>query len=241
MRSKLTPGIIILCFTFLIFTGCATFKKADLEVLDNAALVTAYCNRKIDTSEFKGIGQSVNKLAQNDDFNLKPSATQIKNDMLKVYAPHFPFKFIDEKTVKSNAVYKDLYGQGADWLKTMFFSTASGYQVVRHTDKDTIDKLFAAFPEADALMFTSADFKLNKESQVLGFGTARVQAFHNIVLINRDKKVILDKHNYAVSQHSIKFALGGVFDADKIQPLCVEALNKAAKATENWIIEEMGG
>jgi hypothetical protein len=241
MRNKLIAGLIIICFTLLFFTGCATFKKADLEVLDNVALVTAYCNKEIDMSDFKGLGQAVNKLAQNKDFNLEPSAIQIKNDMLEIYAPHLPFNFIDEKAVKSNAAYKDLYGPSADWLKTMFFSTAPGYQVVRYTDNDTIDKLFAAFPEADALMFTSADFKLNKESQVLGFGTARVQAFHNLVLINRDKKKILEKRNYAKSKSTIKFALGGVFDADKIQPLCVEALNKASKATESWILKEMGG
>jgi hypothetical protein len=241
MRSILIAGVIILCFAFLFFIGCATFEKTDLEVLDNAALVAAYCNKEIDMSDFQGIGHALSKMAQSEDFNLEPSAIKIKNDVLEVYATYFPFKFIDEETVKNNAAYKDLYDQGADWLKTMFFSTASGYQVVRHTNRDTIDILFAAFPEADALMFTSADFKLSKESQVLRFGTARVQAFHNIVLVNRDKNIILSKQNYAVSRHSIKFALGGVFDTDKIQLLCTEALSKAAEATERWIVEEMGG
>ncbi len=190
-------------------------------------------------SDFRGLASAVNELAQNDDFNLEPSAIQLKNDVLEVYAPHFPFKFIDEKTITNNAAYKDLYTGVADWFVKGNFSTAAGYQPVFRTDKDSIDKLFAAFPEADALMFTSADFKLNKESSVLGFGTARVTASHYLVLINRDKKIVMDKFNYAASKHTIKFALGGVFDAKKIQPLCIEALNKASERTEAWILKEM--
>ncbi len=239
MCKKLIVSIIIFCSMFLFFIGCATFKKADLDVLDNVALVSSFCNKEIDMSDFRGIGQAVSKLAQNKEFNLEPAAIQIKNDILEMYASHFPFKFIDEKTVTTNSAYKDLYGGGADWLKDAFYSTAAGYQVVRHTDREAIDKLFAAFPEADGLMFTNADFKLNKESSVLGFGTARVQAWHHMILINRDKKIIMNRVNYSVSRNTIKFALGGVFDARKIQPMCIEALRKASERTEAWVLKEM--
>ena len=239
MRNKLIVGIFILCFLFLLFSGCATFKKANLDVLDNVALVTSYCNKEIDTSDFEGIGQAVNKLAQSKEFNLKPSAVQMKKDVMEVYAPHFPFNFIDEETITNNTSYKDLYEGVTEWFVKGNFSTAAGYQPVFYTDKDTIDKLFTAFPEADALMFTGANFKLSNESQVLGFGTARVQAFHNLVLINRDEKIVMNRQNYAVSKNTIKFALGGVFDAKKIQPLCIEALEKASDMTEAWIAKEM--
>jgi len=239
MRNKIIVSIFIIIFTFLFFTGCATFKKADLDVLDNVALVSAFANKEIDMSDFRGIGQAVSKLAQNKEFNLEPAAIQIKNDILEMYAPHFPFKFIDEKTVTSNSAYKGLYGGGAEWLKEAYYSTAAGYQVIRYTDKDAIDKLFAAFPEADGLMFTNANFKLNKESSILGFGTARVQAWHHMILINRNKKIIMNRTNYSVSRNTIKFALGGVFDAKKIQPMCIEALSKASERTEAWVLKEM--
>lgn len=233
MRKKLLIIITIISLFFLFFSGCATFNKADLEVINNAGLVSVYCDKRIDTSEFTSVFAGINELAQSKDFNLEVIAIQMKNDVFDEYAPYLPFSFLDEKDVTENPSYKSI-------LSDLWFSTPAGYKAIGYGNQKVIDELFEAFPKANGLMFVWAYFKLHKESEILGFGAARVYAYHQLIIMDRSKKIILQKTNYAASKDIIEFALGGVFDAKEIQPLCIEALNKASEVTKAWIMKEMG-
>ena len=255
MRKKSGFHGVVLALAVLAFTGCATFNMAQLEVVDKAALVSVYCDKRIDMSDFKGVAAFVSQLAQDESFDLSSVALQMKDDVFEKYAPYLPFTFLDERVVTGDTAYVNLY---PDRDKIVFalgayrwMVAAAGYHVIEigtsgkkaraygTTPKDVPGKLYEAFPVAEALMFVHADFKLAKESSLLGFGTARMQANHHLLIINKNEEVILSKMNFAVSDDKIKFALGGIFDASKIQQLCVEALNKASAKTNIWILKEM--
>lgn len=99
--------------------------------------------------------------------------------------------------------------------------------------------LLDAFPNVQAFMLCTAYFKLTKEFSIAGFGTARVTSNVTIAVLDRSRKVILRKFTYAASDDTIKFALGGVFDAEQILPLCEQATTKAAAKFEQWFAGEM--
>ena len=69
--------------------------------------------------------------------------------------------------------------------------------------------LLDAFPDVEAFMVCTANFKLTKEFAIAG------------------------------SDDAIKFALGGVVDATQILPLCLQATDKAARKFEAWFSKEM--
>lgn len=223
----------------LVLTGCATFNSKALESVNNAAVVSVFCDKRIDMSDFKGMAAFINQIAQDESFRLEPVAESLKNDIFEDYAPHFPFSLMDEETVIGSTGYQTLYDSVVSDLQPYFYAIPKGYQVVYFNNGDAIDQLFNALPDADGLIFVWADFVLDKVVQVLGFGTAKVRANHSIYVVNRAHKIVLAKYNYASSDNTIKFALGGVFDASQIQPLCEEATAKAAEMTTNWIRNEL--
>lgn len=240
MRNKIfIITIIFSLFLLLFFSSCATFKKEAVTSIKNAAVVSVYCHKRIDTSDFKGMAAGVSELAQNKDFKLQPVAVRLRDDIFNEYASHLPFSLLDEPTVINNESYINLYKDKKIDFKPIFFATPEGYQIVLFTNEDIITKLFESFPEVDGLVFVNADFRLDKVASVLGFGTAKVRATHTLMVIDRNREIVMKKHNYASSKGSLKFALGGVFDAGKIQPLCVEAINRAADTTKKWIQKEM--
>ena len=223
----------------LVLTGCATFNSNALESVHNVAVVSVFCDKRIDMSDFKGMAAFISQIAQDESFRLEPVAESLTDDIFEDYAPHFPFSLMDEETVLNSSGYQTLYDSLVSDLQPYFYALPEGYQVVYPNNYDAIDQLFQVFPDADGLMFVYADFKLDKVVQVLGFGTAKVRAYHRIYVVNRSHKVAMAKYNYASSDNSIKFALGGVFDASLIQPLCEEATARAAAMTANWIQNEL--
>lgn len=221
----------------LLVSGCASnkFKKGSVKSIKTAAVVSVYCDRRINTSEFEGDAAAMSELAQNESFQLGKIATRMKDDAFNEYAPHLPFTLLEEQSVIDNSSYQNLYNGQKLNFKPYQFTAPDRYQIIFSANKKIIDELFEAFPEAEGLMFIVADFKLEKAVKIAGMGTAKVKANHTIYVIDRNKKIVMQKHNYASSKKSIKFAWGGVFNASKIQPLCEESLNEAAEMTKKWV------
>ena len=70
-----------------------------------------------------------------------------------------------------------------------------------------------------------------------GIGTSD---FKGIAAVDRKQKVIMRKTSCASSEDKTKFSLGVIFDAPQIQPLCVQATDKAAEKIEEWFAKKMG-
>ena len=239
MKKKLLIIIFIFSLLFLMLGGCATFEKADLSGLRTVVVVSVYADRKIDMSDFKGLGAMVSKLAQNKDFKLDDVVNQMRNDVYAEYAPYLPFELMKEKDVLNNERYRNFYNEAGVDVKRINYTTPDGYQIIM-MNKKNYQKLFEIFPEAGGIMFLRADYKLSKTKKTIGGGEAKVLSRLNVTVVDRKGKKVLERTNWAVSDGVVKFAFGGIMDASQILPLVIMSSAKSAETTKNWIQREMG-
>jgi hypothetical protein len=150
----------------------------------------------------------------------------------------FPFEVADEDSVLHSPAYESLASKKFD-INKLYFTSPDGYVVVPFENNKAFKTLLETYPDTEAFLFCGADFRLEKVSSVLGFGTAKVKSNVRIVAVDRKQKVIMQKTSNASSEEKIKFSLGGVFDASQIQPLCVQATGKAAEKFEEWFANKM--
>jgi hypothetical protein len=237
IRSRFVLGAALALGALLLFS-CATLEKGQVASAEEAALISVYCDKQIDFSDFSGLGAAVTRLAQDKSFQLKSVATRLRDDMFNKYAPGLPFKIIPESEVIGSRVYHTFETQKFN-LNKLFFDVPDGYLFYPLSDDVAYKVLLDAFPDVEAFMVCAANFKLTKEFAIAGFGTARVTSYVTILALDRNRKVILRKSTYAASDETIKFALGGVFDATQILPLCLQATDKAARKFEAWFWKEM--
>ncbi len=222
----------------LFSLSCATLEKGQMASVEEAALISIYCDKRIDMSDFGGLAALVNQLAQDKSFQLKPLAVKLRDDMFGKYAAGLPFQLIPEAQVIGAPAYRTFETQKFS-LNKAFYDAPDGYVFYPLNDDVAYRVLLDAFPDVEAFMVCSAYFKLTKEFAIAGFGTARVTSFVTVLVLDRNRQVILRKSTYAGSDDTIKFALGGVFDASEILPLCVQATDKAARKFEAWFSKEM--
>ncbi len=235
--SRLSLGAVLAAGALLLLS-CATLEKGQVAGVEDAALISIYCDKRIDMSDFKGLAALVSQLAQDKAFQLKPLAVKMRDDLFGRYAAGLPFKLLAEKQVIGAPVYRTFETQKFS-LNKVFYDAPDGYVFYPLSDDVAYKVLLDAFPEVGAFMVCSANFKLTKEFAIAGFGTARVNSYVTILALDRNRKVILRKVTWAASDETIKFALGGVFDASQILPLCIQATDKAAKKFEVWFSKEM--
>jgi hypothetical protein len=224
-------SLILLCTSGKI-------KEGKVKDTQEAALISVFCDKRIDTSDFKSVESAASELAQNDNFNLKPIAEKLRDDIMNRYAQGFPFEVADEDSVLHSPAYESLASKKFD-INKLYFTSPDGYVVVPFENNKAFKTLLETYPDAEAFLFCGADFRLEKVSSVLGFGTAKVKSNVRIVAVDRKQKVIMQKTSNASSEDKIKFSLGGVFDASQIQPLCVQATEKAAEKFEEWFANKM--
>ena len=234
---RLIAGPALALAALLLFS-CATMEKGQVVSAKEAALISVYCDKQIDTSDFTGLAAAVNRLSQDKSFQLKSVATRLRDDIFNKYAPGLPFKIIPESQVIGSPAYRTFENQKFSFNKA-FFDVPDGYVFYPLSDDVAYKVLIDAFPDVEAFMVCTANFKLTKEFSIAGFGTARVTSFVTMLVLDRNRKVILRKYTWAASDDTIKFALGGVFDATQILPLCIQATDKAARKFEAWFWKEM--
>jgi len=227
-----------LALAALLSLSCATLEKTQVASVEEAALISIYCDKRIDMSDFGGLAALVNQLAQDKSFQLKPLAVKLRDDMFGKYAAGLPFKLVPEAQVIGAHAYRTFETQKFS-LNKAFYDAPDGYVFYPLNDDVAYRVLLDAFPDVAAFMVCGAYFKLTKEFAIAGFGTARVTSYVTVLVLDRNRQVILRKSTYAGSDDTIKFALGGVFDASEILPLCVQATDKAARKFEAWFSKEM--
>jgi hypothetical protein len=224
---------------FMFFTSCATFDKAAMERTKNVAVLSIYCDKRIDSSEFTGLGAAIAELAQNKDFKLDNEVMKMKDDLFNEYTKVFSFKLLDEPAVLGIPNYMT-----ADQDKSFFkmdpkmFVCPPGYRAYSIILKQPVLNLLKELPAADAGMIMYTTFRLRKLVEFLGFGTAKVDSFVYLIVKDKEFKTVFYKDVTGSSTETIKFALGGVFDATKIQPLCAEASADAGAKMKKWLMTQ---
>ena len=116
-----------------------------------------------------------------------------------------------------------------------FLSVPPGYLGLGYLNQTAFEKLTVVIPDADAMVYVWTNFMLKKEFEILGVGTGRVHATITLAVKNRDGKELMSIFQIGESAGVIVFALGGVFDAAELLPLCDEAAKAAAAHMTDWL------
>jgi hypothetical protein len=237
-RSIANFVLFAISATLLLALGTAgRMKQGKVKKLEEVAVISVFCDKRIDMSDFKSLSSAANELAQNEGFNLKPIAEKLRDDIFSRYSPGFPFAVKEEDSVIQSSAYEKLAARKFD-ANRLFFASPDGYVVIRYTEKKEFKALLDDYPDSEAFLFCAADFRLEKTSSLMGFGTAKVKSNVEITAVDRKQNLIMKKTSNASSDDTIKFSLGGVFDASQVEPLCIQATEKAAEKFEEWFADK---
>ena len=212
---------------FLIFLATSLISSS-FGQMNKVALVSFYANKQIDASDFTGIGVAIQMLAKDSNFNLQPIIEKFKGKLYSELASEMPFEFVPDEKIINNDRYKSLSANFNPPLGKFYYTSPKGYDFLPNSKK-YLDSLFWAFEDEniDGLMFIDVNYKLNKQFEAMGFGTAKVIATVLITIYNKKKKRVFYMPVFQPSDNKLKFALGGsALEAEKILPLCEETTDK---------------
>ncbi len=146
----------------LLLGSCATLEQGQVASVEEAALVSVYCDKRIDTSDFQGLAALVSQLSQDKAFQLKSVAVKLRDDMFGKYAAGLPFKLLPESQVIGAPAYRTFETQKFS-LNRAFYDAPDGYVFYPLSDDVAFKVLLDAFPNVQAFMVCTAYFKLSKE------------------------------------------------------------------------------
>jgi hypothetical protein len=124
---------VLFAVPVLLLCTSGKIKEEKVKGVNEAALNCVFCDKRIDTSDFKSIGAAANQLAQDKDFDLKPTADKLRDDIFNRYAQGFPFKVADENAVIHSPAYTKLASNKFD-LNKVFFAAPDGYVILPYTN-----------------------------------------------------------------------------------------------------------
>lgn len=248
MKNTLAGTFLLFILFLFMMKSCATFDVAKVKALEKVALLSVYCDKRVTVSGFEGISANnpgvqeiataMSFLAQSDDFNLQSTSELLKNKILVDFAPSFPFNFKDEKSIIESDTYSALDKNPFAGLNPLFFAIPQGYKIIAD-DTDTINEAASGFPDSDGFMFVKVNYELRKTFELFGVGTAVIQAKLTMTVKDRTGKVAMKKTHSSNSNNKITFILGGVFNANEIQPLCEEATDNVLNYMAEWIEKKL--
>ena len=220
----------LLCLLVLGLLSCASYDKQLMGQVEKAALVSVYADKRVNMNDFGGLAAMVSKLVQDEKFRLVPIVTAVKDRVLKEYSKNMPFEFLPEDDVIKKEGYINLEGMDTGLSLKHFLSVPPGYLGLGYLNQTAF-----VIPDADAMVYVWTNFMLKKEFEILGVGTAKVRATVTLAVKNRDGKELMSIFQIGESDGVIVFALGGVFDATELLPLCDEAAKAAAAHMTDWL------
>ena len=225
----------LLCLLVIGLLSCASYDKQLMGQVQKVALVSVYADKRVNMNDFGGLAAMVSALVQDEKFRLEPIVNAVKNRVLTEYSKHMPFEFLPEDDIIRKDRYMNLEGMDTGLSLKHFVATPPGYLGLGYLNVTAFDKLTVAIPDADAMVYVWTNFILKKEFELLGIGTARVQATVTLAVKNRDGKEVMSIFQIGESVGVLEFALGGVFDATRLLPMCDEAAKMAASHMTNWL------
>ena len=224
-------------FTLIV---CIFFANIFAQNKKKVALVSFYCDKKISGT---GLGNIIEALISDTNFNLQPVVNKAYNQFANEYAKDFPFDLIENDKIIGNEKYKSHVSKFLRDTTLITHTSSVGQYVTANglvfafgdpialalTPKDKRDPCVMPdyFPEADGLLFVSIDYSF--ESRLMGLG-AGIIANINIFLYDKDCKKIFSVRESAKSKGKVA-AVGGIplMKPEKIQPLCEDVTEELFK------------
>ena len=188
-------------------------------------------------SDFSGMGAAITRLANSEDFRIEPFVDELHKKITGTYMENIDFDFMPEADVLSHAGYDDKLNDGA-LISGEWMIRPEGYQSVHAQSKKSQKAALEAFPEVDGVMMVGINYKLVKIVEAMGFGTAKIQAYVHLKIVDRKAKKMLNVLASQKSDDNIKFALGGIFKTEELMPLIKEATEKALVRMDEKIIRK---
>jgi hypothetical protein len=233
MKMILRAAAILLSMTVLI--SCSSINKELIRSVKNVAVVSIVFDKKVDVSSVSsGILGMVSSIAQNDKFKLDAQTEEFKNKLFKDYSSFFPFKIMDESTVINQKEYQQVYNTTQS--RKGVLTTPAKYAALDLSQSDDVQKALRAAPLAEGVMLVRVYYALQKTGlEMMGVGTARVQAYCTIIVFNKTGKEVLVINQWAQSDGTLTYALGGVFQGDEVIPLAKDASEKVMISISDWL------
>jgi hypothetical protein len=240
----------ILAFTFAL-TACSTLDKTAVKKTDRVAVALVGVDKHLQYGSDFAIGSMVQRLAQSEEFNLKPIAKKLHRKTFGTYAEFMPYTLISEKKVIKRSEYKnfrlfDTETEEELFKKSSNFVTVKNYKKYRpeFLNRGHRKELIKAMPEtADAMLMVGLYYELDKQNTMIpGYTKAKAVAHLNMELVKPNGEKIMNIEKEAQSDKSIEIAFDwAILKPEKIRPLCSTATTRVMDKAEKFIEDEMAG
>jgi hypothetical protein len=263
-RSRFFLFAIAFTVTALGLAGCSsTVETAKVKGTEAVAVPVITVDEHIDLSDVQsgagseGIGTLVQRLLQDDSFDLSPMVEKLHANVYDTYAARLPGEVLSEEQVVGSERYQNfqlLDRESSDERLQRINSilVPDGYKKYNVAEGsvfgDRQKEMFGAVPDqADALLFVSANYAFEVDNpfwhMFLPFfpDQSVVEATVSMEMVNRSGDVILDVKRSAQSDERMTMVGGLNAEPDRIQALCFDATEKAFAKVDRFTKEELEG
>ena len=240
--------LLIGIFTLTLF-GCSSIDTEKVRELDQVAVPLISVNKYINMGGFNQLGSIVQRIAENDKFDLQPAANNIQTRVYGKYADYFPFEVMKEDQVLTTDQYVNfnLYDKDSNrdrWRKSKFIVTPnSNYKNYhpRRLNKGDRAKFLKSVPaSADAALFVYVDYGLVRRNiPMIPVSMAAVEARVYLELVDRNGEQILKIRKNAESEDEFKAVAGVMLKPEKIQGMTIEATEMAMEKVDEFVQKKM--
>lgn len=232
---------------------CSTIDQEAVRKVDKAAVAIVGINKQLNYGPNFNIGQLVQRLAEDEKFDITPLSNKLRKRTYGRYAELFPFKLIPEEKVIQSDKYQN-FQLFEKTSKEQNIKQASQYSHFITPDnylkyyprllnnREKRSRLFDAVPdEAEGIVMMSISYKLKQEmSPMPGVKKGKVEAKLRMDLIKENGERIFKVNKTGKSNNQVKVVLNtGVLKAEKIRPLCVEATNQVMAKAQSFLQKKM--
>ena len=246
--NRLSNLVFVLILTISLY-GCSSMNTAAVKKVDKASVALIGVDKHISFSDDFALGSLVQKLAQDDKFDLQPMAKDLHNNVFGLYAESVPFNLMPEEQVIDTDRYKNFRLYDSDLKESNFkrgsnIITVENYKdyKVDYLDKSQREQLYKAIPnEADAMVLVGLSYKLVQENSMIpGVNKGKIKATLNYEVTNSSGERILNVNKSAKSDSDMKVVLNaGMLSPDKILPMCQEATDKVMGKMQSFIAKKL--
>jgi hypothetical protein len=247
--------LLVLGFALFFLTSCATLDVAKVKQTEDVAVPIIYVDEYINIEDM-GTAGLVQRLVQDEEFDLSPLVDTLHHNVYNDYAEQLPVTVMPEASVIQTDRYQtfNLVGDASTddrYENLQSLLVPEGYKKYRIAQgaliADQQDDMFEAVPEeADGLMFASASYALVKDNPwwyfFVPFGAPDrgwVEAKVRLEMIDRSGDTILRVSETGRSSDYVTMAGGLTLSPEEIQPMCFTATEKAFSQVDTFIRSEL--
>lgn len=253
--KSICARLLSLAVAALIVSGCATLDVGKVKEAENVAVPIITVDEYIGI-ENGGTASLVQRLVEDDKFDLSPLVGELRTKVYNDYADRLPVNIMPEEAVIETERYQNfnLTGSASNdrrYENLQALLVPEGYKKYRIAQgaliADQQDDMFGAVPDrADAMLFASASYVLEEDNPWWYFfvpmgapDRGYVEATVRLEMIDRSGDTILRISESRQSNDYVTMAGGLTLNASEIQPLCINATENAFAAVDQFIQEEL--